>query len=164
MIAQKPHFQIFDKTTYLLLIQQECRHGDESEEVLRNFLGEIQLGKNLRAENRTDQVTHQLHRALRARQHQNQHRKQNQRRGTVRGRQPEQDARDNGKRKNCNPGQKEFIGMPAQHATQVLEKILLTANFLAEQRPPVSDKIVPNMCLARCDAGIPVNPGSSLSG
>ena len=48
VIAQEADFEIFDEAANLLFVQQQRGNGDQGQAVVRNALGEIELGQNFR--------------------------------------------------------------------------------------------------------------------
>ena len=65
VVAQKAHFQVFHQGSYLLFIEQKSGYRYESDAVGGNSVGKIELGKNLRRQQRRDQIVHDLHCTLR---------------------------------------------------------------------------------------------------
>ena len=64
MVAQKPDFQIVRQSAHLLPIEQQAGDSHQRRAVGRNSFREIQLGENLRFQQRSDQIVHQLDRPL----------------------------------------------------------------------------------------------------
>ena len=73
VIAQESNFQVLHQTTDLFLVEQQAGDGDQRGAVVGNSLRKIELRQNLRLQQGSDQVIHQLNGALRTRQKQHHH-------------------------------------------------------------------------------------------
>src|SRR5689334_17254957 len=83
VIRKEANLEIFNKSSHLLLIEQQGRYGDQRGAAFRNAFSEVELRQNFRSQQRGSQIVHQLHRALGTRQQQDNHGKQNQQRRRV---------------------------------------------------------------------------------
>ena len=114
VITQESYFQVLHQAADLFLVEQQTGNGHQRSAIVGNTRGKIELGQNLRLQQRGDEVVHQLDGALRTGQKQHQHGEQDELERSVGIGQQQHDRRHEGESEHFGCRQIKLIRMPAQ--------------------------------------------------
>ena len=127
VIAEIANLKVLDQPPDLLFVQQQTGNGDQGDAVVGDSLREVELGQDLRRQDRSDQIGHDLHCALRAGQQQHHHRQEVKFEGAIRIADGQQNCRHHQQGEQGNPGNVEVVRMAPQkqgrRAGRILDEI-----------------------------------------